>query len=293
MVDHQQGEAIPLLARILCLAQTAEVFLTAGGLPRMADVLNTRRGRWFDPQLVDILSECSQERRFRDDLSQPDILPLITALEPGLALQVDDQRLDAIAEAFAGVVDAKSPFTGRHSSNVAAIATLAARVGGLSRTEQQALYRAGLLHDLGKLAVPNTILDKPGALTSEEWTVLHRHPADTARILAAVPALAGVTAIAVAHHERMDGTGYHLGIQASTLPFAERLLAAADVYEALTASRPYRHGLTPQEAELVLAGMAGAHLDPEATALVTTACRAGIPGAPAATMLTGSAASAA
>lgn len=228
--------------------------------------------------------------RFLADLAQPDLLPLVTALEPGLALPVDERRLDAIAEAFAGVVDAKSPFTGRRSSNVAAIAAVAARAGGLDSAAQHELYRAGLLHDLGKLGVPNTILDKPGKLTAAEWAVLRRHPAGTAQILAPVAALAGITATAIAHHERMDGAGYHRGIPAGTLPFAARLLAAADVYEALAATRPYRQGLSPAEVEAILATMAGPHLDPEAAALVAEVCRDGLPSWTATATLIGSAA---
>lgn len=135
--------------------------------------------------------------------------------------------LAQLVAALSGALDLTEGSPVGHSG-----AAAAGRAAGFNAIAQQELYRAGLLHDLGKLGVPNTILDKPGRLTPSEWAIMREHPAGTARILAPIPALAGVTAIAVAHHERMDGAGYHQGIPAGQLPFAARLLAAADIYEA-------------------------------------------------------------
>jgi HD-GYP domain-containing protein (c-di-GMP phosphodiesterase class II) len=110
-----------------------------------------------------------------------------------------------------------------------------------------------LLHDLGKLSIPNTILDKPGRLTEEEFAVIRKHPEYTEQIMKRVKPFENLALIAGAHHERMDGRGYHRGIPAGTLPLEARLLAVADQFEALTATRPYRQGLTPEGAIALIA----------------------------------------
>lgn len=268
LVAGMRGDEIPIVARIVCLAQTAEVFLTAGGTEALLAMLSARTGRWFDPELVALLAPIASERAFWEDVRQPDMLSLVAALEPGIAVAVDDERLDAIAEAFADVVDAKSPFTGRHSRDVATIAEEAATDAGLSQPAWRELYRAGLLHDLGKLGVPNTVLDKPGTLTGDELKVLRMHPLWTQQILLQVPALSRIAEIAVAHHERMDGRGYHRGIPAGACPFAARLLAAVDVYDALSADRPCRASLPIERVTSLMREMAGPHLDPDAVELV-------------------------
>jgi HD-GYP domain-containing protein (c-di-GMP phosphodiesterase class II) len=268
--------AIPLHARILCLAQTAEVFFTAGGPAQLEEVVRNRAGSWFDPHLVEALLACTRGGAFYEALGQPDVLRLVATVEPGEALVCDGPRLDAIAEALAEVVDAKSPYTGRHSREVAAAADAGARAAQFSPAASQELHRAALLHDLGKLGVPNTILDKPGKLTPQEWDVMRQHPAGTERILAPVPALRSIAAIAAAHHERLDGSGYHRGVPAGELPFSARLLAAADIYAALAADRPYRQGMSPDEVHTVLRQLAGNHLDPAAVDVLisgTTALR--------------------
>ena len=119
-----------------------------------------------------------------------------------------------------------------------------------------------MLHDIGKLGIPNTILDKPGKLDDEEFARIRLHPAFTESILAGIPAFAGFATIAAAHHERLDGRGYHRGIPAGDLPLGARILAVADVFEAMTADRPYRGPMAPEEALAIARRDAGAALDP-------------------------------
>ena len=164
MPDGLRGEEIPPLARILCLAQTAEIFHAAGGVDAARRVARKRRGRWFDPALVDAL--LAVEPGFWTTLEHPDV----SGWEPAdLLLVADDARLDRIAEAFARVIDAKSPFTARHSERVAEIAVGLGAVLRFDALSQRDLRRAGLLHDIGKLAISNLILDKPGKLTDDEF----------------------------------------------------------------------------------------------------------------------------
>ena len=249
MPDGLRGEEIPLAARVLCLAQTVEVFHAAGGVKAARAAAKSRRGRWFDPCLVDAFLRFCDDREFWNALEAPDI----SAWEPpDLALAGDDDRLDRIAEAFARVIDAKSPFTARHSQRVAEISDGIAAVLGFQLTERRILRRAGLLHDIGKLAISNLILDKPDKLTDEEFRAIQTHPVHTLRILERAPCFAELADLAANHHEKLDGSGYPRGLTAQHLDLPMRVLAVADVYEALTAERPYRGPLSPDEALAII-----------------------------------------
>ena len=258
MPDGLRAHEIPLLARILCLAQTVEIFHAAGGLDAARAVARRRRGRWFDPALVDAMQAIWRDRSFWSTLEHPDI----SGWEPAdMVLRADDDRLDRIAEAFARVIDAKSPFTARHSERVAEIAL---GIGGILRFDpetQRDLRRAGLLHDVGKLAISNLILDKPGKLTESEFAAIKRHPAHSLEILARAPCFAGIAALAANHHERIDGTGYPRGLGEAELDLPMRALAVADVYEALTAERPYRAALPVERALEIVSSEVPGRLD--------------------------------
>ncbi len=245
MPDGLRGEEIPLAARILCLAQTVEVFHAAGGLEAARRVAKRRRGRWFDPGLVDAFLRFCGDRDFWGALESPDVSEWEP---PDLALAGDDERLDRIAQAFARVIDAKSPFTARHSERVAEIADGIGAALGFDPMARRILLRAGLLHDIGKLAVSNHILDKPGKLTDEEFRAIKTHPVHTLRILGRAPCFAELADLAANHHEKLDGSGYPRSLQADDLDLPMRVLAVADIYEALTADRPYRPPLPPEEA---------------------------------------------
>jgi putative nucleotidyltransferase with HDIG domain len=228
---------------------------------------HARRGRWFDPVLVDCLDTFEMDDAFWGSLREADSLSALRVLEPEDAIvHCDEDRLDVVAEAFAKVIDAKSPYTARHSQNVAFLAVRTAREMGMSRREVRSLRRAALLHDIGKLGVSNAILDKPAALDPVEVEVMRRHTTHTFEILKRVARFRQFAATAAAHHERLDGSGYHLGLRGEELGTATRILAVADVCEALTATRPYRQGMPLDGVlarldELVAAG----HLCPAAT----------------------------
>jgi HD-GYP domain-containing protein (c-di-GMP phosphodiesterase class II) len=253
------GDAIPLLGRVLCLAQTAEVFWQLGGPAAALDVARARRGSWFDPALVDAL--CAVDDDFWLSLEQP----RVADWEPADRVEtVDQERLDRVAEAFATVVDAKSPYTGRHSEGVANIAVGLAYLLGLDDRTRRDLYRAGLLHDIGKLGVSNRILDKRGPLDEDEWREVRRHPLTSLQILRRVGVLRNVARLSGLHHERLDGSGYYLGFDGTQLDLPARVLAVADVAEALSGHRPYRNALEPDEVLAIMAREAGTTLDAEA-----------------------------
>jgi putative nucleotidyltransferase with HDIG domain len=259
------GDAIPLFGRILCLAQTAEVFFGVGGPRAALDVAAQRRGTWFDPALVDALRATRRDRDFWASLGGVEPHRVIGVFEPEDRVQrADEERLDRVAEAFAMIVDAKSPYTGRHSVGVARFSVAIGDVLGYGADELRDLRRAALLHDIGKLGVSNLILDKPGKLDAEEWVQMRRHPALTVKILERVGAFRDLAATAGAHHERLDGSGYHLGLTGDQLNRDARILAVADVFEALTAERPYRAALPLDQVWAIMRRDAGHALCREA-----------------------------
>lgn len=256
-----QGEAISLFGRILCLAQTLEVFWSLGGPAAARRVAAERSGRWFDPALVAVLGGDADHEDLWADLQEADPTAGLQTAPDGL---LDGVVLDRIAATFATIIDAKSAFTASHSAGVAEIACgLTVRLG-LPADAQRRMRRAGLLHDIGKLGVSNRILDKPGKLDADEWEAMRRHPALGQEILGKVDALQDTAWLAAVHHERLDGTGYFRGLDAAQLSVSARIIAVADVAEALLADRPYRTGLPIEEVLAIIRRDADTKFDGEA-----------------------------
>jgi len=273
--ERLSGADIPLLARILGVAQHLDVCASERDQVAAIQALHERSNRWFDPTLVHVVNSLDNRNVLWTKSLVSDgtdvARRLVLDLEPtenGLVLQSD---VDRICEAFADVVDAKSPFTYRHSIGVADVATSMARVLQLAPDRVQLVRRAALLHDLGKLAVPNTILDKTEHLTSEEWEVVVQHPRLTREILSRIDSFGELAEVAGAHHEKLDGSGYPDGLTAQQLSLEARIVAVADVYQALIERRPYRQGMSHAEAMVVLHRLAGQKLDPHCVAAVAVA----------------------
>ena len=252
------GDAIPLLGRIVGLAQTIEVFASTYGVDAAMAIALERRGSWFDPLLVDILRSFRRDRSFWASVFGPDARAGLMAYEPEEeVLFADEAKLDLVAEAFARVIDAKSPYTYQHSERVADLAEGIGEVRGFHADELRTLRRAALLHDIGKLGVSNRILDKPARLSDAEMSQVRLHPQFTQRILERVAAFEAIVEIASSHHERLDGRGYHRGVDGAQLGPLSRALVVADIAEALLADRPYRAGLPWEEVLRVLKKEAG------------------------------------
>ena len=261
------GTEIPLAGRILCLAQTVEVFKAARGLHVAYRVAEKRSGQWFDPALVKALGSFHHDKEFWNSLSVANV----SAIEPAdSVMTADDTRLDQIAEGFAEVIDAKSPWTHEHCSRVSAIATAMATLLGLDDAEVRELHRASLLHDIGKLSISNRILDKAGQLTAAEHALFQNHALVTEQILGRVPGFGPLAAVASAHHERLDGHGYPRGLGADELTMSMRVLALADVYEALISERPYRAAYSTDDALDLVAADVPERLDPDAFSALKT-----------------------
>ncbi len=257
------GDDIPMLARIMGLAQTAEVFYRRGGMDAAMGVAKARSGTWFDPDLVKALHSIRGDAKFWERMQAENLLREAMTFEPEeRVVTATPELLDNIAAGFGQVIDAKSPWTYRHSEGVAEIAGGIAEVMGFTPENVRLLRRAALLHDIGKLGISNLILDKPGKLNEEELGVMRKHPFWTRQILERVSGFRELAATAAAHHERLDGKGYDCGLDASRLGVETRILSVADMFEALAAKRPYRQDLTEEQVMDILTRNVGAGLDP-------------------------------
>lgn len=238
--DGLVGEDIPLLARLVSLAQTLEVFHRLYGAAAAMDIIQQRSGRWFDPSLVRAVVAMNRRGVLWQSLDAEN-LDSVAALEPRQKrFLADSFVIDNICVAFAGVVDAKSPYTYTHSTGVARTAVQIGQKMQLRTRDLTILRRAGLLHDIGKLSVPNCILDKAGPLTPTEWECVRKHPSFTYEILNRISGFGEIATIAASHHEKLDGSGYHLGLKSDQLGLMARILTVADMYDALSGDRPYR-----------------------------------------------------
>lgn len=253
--DGMARNGIPLLARIAGLAQNVAVSFDADGVSWAHQVAGEFSGRWFDPELVEALASFQGDAHFWATLSRDDLRDEILAIEPSSqVIWTTDEWLDRLALGFAQVVDAKSPWSARHSENVAELSVLIGQQLGLVKSELRDLNRAALLHDIGKLGLSNRIWDKPSFLTDEERAEIERHPTITRRILARAGGYRGIAELAGAHHERLDGRGYDRGLRAAELSTSVRILTISNFFDALSAKRPYREGLTLNEVMRTIRG---------------------------------------
>nr|WP_314545534.1 HD-GYP domain-containing protein [uncultured Massilia sp.] len=259
------GEAIPIYSRIALLAQVIDVFHTENGRAAALAEVRARSGQWFDPRLVDAFAEVARDEAFWSVLAGPGIDEAVAVLQPAGSSQqpLDDDYLDDIAVAFGQVVDAKSPYTSGHSARVALYTDMIGEALGLSQGRRRWLKRGALLHDVGKLGVSNSVLDKAGALDRAEWDAVKQHAAFTETILGRIDAFRELAEIAGAHHERLDGTGYPRGLGADDIRLETRIITTADIFDAITAARPYRGAIPVPQALEMMAKTVGTALDPQ------------------------------
>ena len=262
-----KGQTISLFARVALLAQVVDVFHLGGGRKAACREVRRRSGTWFDPDLAKVFAEIASSPAFWQGLAAPDLEAQVLALPPARqAVLLDQGYLDDIASGFAQVIDAKSPFTGGHSERVALYADLIAQDLGVDGGSRTWLKRTALLHDVGKLGVSNQILDKPGKLDEAEWRAMRAHAGTSETILARIGAFKGLARIAGAHHERLDGQGYPNRLKGSAIGRETRIISTADVFDALTADRPYRGAMPVDQAFAIMTEDSGTALDGDCVA---------------------------
>jgi HD-GYP domain-containing protein (c-di-GMP phosphodiesterase class II) len=264
-----RGEEIPLATRVVQLADTAEVHLSRYGVSGALAMARARSGTQFDPALVEALGRCRDRLRA---VQEEDAWSRALALAPDHDALLDGEELDRTLEAMGDFADLKCPSTIGHSRAVAALAEAAGRHLGLPEDDVRRLRRAGLVHDLGRMGVPNTIWERATPLSESDRERIRLYPYLTGRILDRVRGLEAEAAIAAAHRERLDGSGYPRGVHGGSLSMAQRVLAAADSYRGSLEPRPHRPALVPAEAARRLREEARAgRLDPAAVEAVVAA----------------------
>ena len=256
------GQEIPIYSRIALMSQVIDVFQVANGIEAAKREVQNRAGTWLDPHLADAFQQVSISPHFWDTLRSTELQMAIFALEPAQRSSVvDEDYLDDIAAAFAQVIDSKSPYTRGHSERVTLFTDLISEQIGFSDQRRRWIKRAALLHDIGKLGVSNTILDKPGKLDPDEWDAMKLHAAYSETILSRIAAFGDLARIAGAHHERLDGKGYPRGLKGDQIALETRIITTADIFDALTADRPYRPAMPVTKALSVMAEMVDTAID--------------------------------
>ncbi|MFT7115863.1 MAG: HD-GYP domain-containing protein (c-di-GMP phosphodiesterase class II) [Rhodoferax sp.] len=256
------GNAIPLYARIALLTQVVDVINVSSGPDAAKAEIMQRRNSWFDPDLVDAFMAVASTPAFWESLNAADIESQVFAMEPGgHESALDEDYLDDIAEAFGQVVDAKSPYTAGHSARVGLYTALLGESLGLTEARLRWLKRGALLHDVGKLGVSNSILDKPGKLDEAEWVAVRRHAAYTESILGRIKSFDELARVSAAHHERLDGGGYPRGLKAADIAMETRIITTADIFDAITAERPYRGAIPVAKTLTIMAESVGTAID--------------------------------
>ena len=251
-----QGEEIPAISRLMGVAQHLDAFCMSEGPQVALDTLMERSGRWFDPELATAAASLHKSQTLWRQCLPTDSIDEARAaignLHPKKQSFLSELDIDNICEAFADVVDAKSPFTYRHSLGVRDAAIAIGDVLGLNSSRMQVLRRAALLHDIGKLSISNSVLDKPGKLTDAEYLQIKTHPGIGTSILNRVAAFSEIALLAGEHHEKLDGTGYPYGFSQQHLSIESRILAVADIYGALSEERPYREALGAAQIDAIM-----------------------------------------
>ncbi len=270
----RRGEQLTLAGRIVHVAEQAVLAEAMGGRAGVRKEVARRAGGHLDPELC--ASFVAHIDEILGALDEPDLLAAVVGREPPPATTVGGDGIEAVAGALATVADLKGRWLPGHSAQVARLADGAAGLLGCDDDARARLRVAALLHDLGRVGVSSAVWDRPGPLGAGDRERVRLHPYWTDRILSRCPLLAGVAATAAAHHERLDGSGYHRGTRANDLELSARVLAAADVFSALTEERPHRPALARDDAaRALLAEGAAGRLDAEAAAALVEV--AGLP----------------
>lgn len=263
-------EDVPLAVRVVQMAEDMEVYHRLGGEASAVQAARRWSGSAYDPDIADhFLKAAGGLLETLDTLSPWDD---VLAAEPGSPLHLSGREFDNALLVMADFADLKSPWFTGHSRAVADLAVGAARRCRLPDADSASVWRAGLVHDLGRVGVKNSIWEKPGPLSDGEWEQARLHPYYTERVLARSPALSPLGALAAMHHEHLDGSGYHRGLPAAVLPVPARVLAAADRYRTRLEDRPHRPARTPEQAAQELrAEVRAGRLDGDAVAAVLAA----------------------
>ena len=277
ILGRASGEEIPLALRINGVARDAAYQRVIGGDEYAVEVIRERAGRAFDPEIADAFASQAAEVLAAADAPES-AWEATLSVEPKPWLNLEGMEIDQALAAMGDFADLVSPFHAGHSAGVATLAVTAAERSGFDQADIRLLRRAAHLHDLGRVGIPARIWQKPGPLSAGEWEEVRLHAYHTGRVLSRSSMLSGLEEVACAHHERLNGSGYHRGVTAASLSLPARLLAAADAFHAMTEPRPHREALSAEQAAEELGRAANDRkLDPDVVRAVVEAAGHSLP----------------
>ncbi|MDR1481980.1 MAG: HD domain-containing protein [Synergistaceae bacterium] len=252
-----EGSDIPLFSRIITLADRVEIeYRMRTDRGEILTCIGSDSGTLFCPDACRAFKEISKSASFWLSLDDMFIGHEMKRELPKFDIDMNLLELLSISTILRNIIDAKSPFTGTHTKGIARIAGMMAGYFGFAEERKTKLIIAANLHDLGKIAVPNAIIDKNGKLTKDEFEVMKSHTYYTRKALEAVEGVEDVVEWAANHHEKLDGSGYPYGLARESLGFESQLLACVDIYQALTENRPYRESLGTEKVRSIMVDMA-------------------------------------
>lgn len=258
------GDDIPLPAQIIHLADFFELFFLRRHeemeqkieLELVKEWINTYKNKMFNEEICDTFLSIVERDKFWFDLQPQNIRGALNIIEPDKNTTIDIYDLKRISQAFSILIDSKSPFTYEHSQGIAKITNKFSTYLGYNPLMVEKLEIAANLHDIGKLNVPNSILEKPGKLSEEEFQIIKAHPYYTKLILKQVEGIEDIAEWAGNHHEKLNGKGYPEKLDYRSITKEDQVIVLADIYQALTEDRPYRKGMKPKSAIDIMMGMA-------------------------------------
>jgi len=252
-----KGEEIPLMAQIIHIADFIEVNFKLVNSEdnvqnKLLKFINGQSNKMFSYKIVNALNNVAEDKAFWNNLKDEYINEALKKDTPQFSMEISFEKIKEITGVFSKIIDSKSKFTQRHSRDLSKKAEIMADYYKMDVNEKMKLIIAADLHDIGKLAIPNKILDSPNKLTNDEFNVIKKHTYYTRLALQEIKGFEDITEWASNHHEKLNGKGYPYGKTAEELDFNSRLMACLDIYEALTEEWPYRVGLSHKEAMDIL-----------------------------------------
>lgn len=217
--------------------------------------LNAISNSIVHPQVIKYFLNISKREEFWLDITSPRLYSLLFHNGPLHNTEIDYFKLENISKLFRDIIDFKSPFTATHTSGVSACAEIISQLFGLTETEIQEMKIAGNLHDLGKLAIPNNILEKTDKLTKEEFDIIKCHTYYTYYVINSISGLKHIAEWAAFHHEKLDGSGYPFHCDENSITIGSRIMTVADIFTAMAEDRPYRKGMPKDDIINILSDM--------------------------------------
>ena len=250
------GREIPLYSRVISLADSVAVRYCGGCTGDEITALVRTEARVFDPVVREAFLELGGRVEFWLGMDDQFVQNSLVSMLPKVYREMEFRKIRSISQIFSRIIDAKSPFTGSHSRGISEKVGMICRYYEFDENTYWKMRIAADLHDLGKLIVPNEILDKPAKLDQREFRVIQSHPFYTRKVLEVINGFEDITEWASNHHEKLDGSGYPYGIGKDQLDFNSRILACVDIYQALTEDRPYRKSMSHRDAVRIMEKMA-------------------------------------